>query len=62
MLSSALSVSHFAHAFKAEYRVSPYHYIIARRIERDKALLRTTDDTIASIVQCARLSEPIEIQ
>lgn len=47
----ALSVSHFAHAFKAEYGVSPYHYIIVRRIERAKTLLRTTDDTITSIAQ-----------
>lgn len=49
--SVALSVSHFAHAFKAQYGVSPYRYIIERRIERAKGLLRTTDHTIASIAQ-----------
>jgi AraC family transcriptional regulator len=48
---AALSVSRFAHAFKAEYGVSPYRYLIARRIERAKTLLRTTDDTVASIAQ-----------
>lgn len=50
---AALSVSRFAHAFKAEYGVSPYRYLIARRIERAKTLLRTTDDTVASIAQRA---------
>ncbi|MDB5042580.1 MAG: transcriptional regulator, AraC family [Candidatus Eremiobacteraeota bacterium] len=45
----ALSVSRFAHAFKTEFGVSPYRYITARRIERAKALLRTTDYTIARI-------------
>jgi len=49
----ALSVSQFAHAFKAEYGVSPYRYLIVRRIERAKTLLRTTDDTVASIAQSA---------
>jgi AraC family transcriptional regulator len=49
----ALSVSQFAHAFKAEYGVSPHRYLTVRRIERAKALLRTTDDTVASIAQRA---------
>jgi AraC-like DNA-binding protein len=47
----ALSVSQFAHAFKAEYGVSPYRYVIVRRIERAKTLLGTTDHNIASIAQ-----------
>jgi AraC family transcriptional regulator len=50
---AALSVSRFSHAFKAEYGMSPYHYLIVRRIERAKTLLRTTDDTVASIAQRA---------
>jgi AraC family transcriptional regulator len=47
----ALSISQFAHAFKAEYGVSPYRYVIVRRIERAKTLLGTTDHNIASIAQ-----------
>jgi AraC family transcriptional regulator len=49
----ALSVSQFAHAFKAQYGVSPHRYLTVRRIERAKALLRTTDDTVATIAQRA---------
>jgi transcriptional regulator GlxA family with amidase domain len=37
----------------AEYGVSPHRYLTVRRIERAKALLRTTDDTVASIAQRA---------
>lgn len=47
----ALSVSRFAHAFKAEFGMSPYRYITMRRIERAKGLLQTTDHTIARIAQ-----------
>jgi AraC-like DNA-binding protein len=51
-----LSVPHFSHAFKATYGVPPYRYILQRRIERAKVLLRTADDTIASIA--ARVGFP----
>jgi AraC family transcriptional regulator len=44
-----LSVTHFSHAFKTAYGVSPYRYIVQRRIKRAGTLLRTTDDTIAAI-------------
>jgi transcriptional regulator GlxA family with amidase domain len=44
-----LSVTHFSHAFKTTYGVSPYRYILQRRLKRARALLRTTDDTIAAI-------------
>jgi AraC-like DNA-binding protein len=46
---TGLSVTHFAHAFKATYGVSPYRYILQRRVERAKILLRTSEDTIAAI-------------
>jgi len=49
----ALSVSQFGHAFKAEYGVSPHRYLTVRRIERAKTLLRTTNDTVATIAQRA---------
>jgi AraC-like DNA-binding protein len=46
---AGLSVTHFAHAFKAQQGLAPYRYIMRRRIERSKRLLRTTDETIAAI-------------
>jgi AraC-like DNA-binding protein len=46
---AGLSVTHFAHAFKAEHGLSPYRYIVQRRIDRSKELLRTTDLTIAAV-------------
>jgi AraC-like DNA-binding protein len=46
---AGLSVTHFAHAFKAEHGLAPYRYIVRRRIERSKRLLRTTDETIAAV-------------
>lgn len=46
-----LSVTRFAHAFKAEYGISPYRYILQRRIDRSKQLLRTTDLTIAGVAE-----------
>jgi AraC family transcriptional regulator len=44
-----LSVTHFSHAFKTAYGVSPYRYIVQRRLKRAGTLLRTTDDTVAAI-------------
>lgn len=44
-----LSVTQFARAFKSAYGMAPYRYIIRRRVQRAKVLLRTSDHTIASI-------------
>jgi AraC-like DNA-binding protein len=44
-----LSVTRFSHAFKTSYGVSPHRYISQRRIKRAQTLLRTTDDTVATI-------------
>lgn len=44
-----LSVSHFSHAFTAAYGVAPHRYILQRRIQKAKALLRTSDATVATI-------------
>jgi AraC family transcriptional regulator len=44
-----LSLTHFSHAFKTTYGVSPYRYILQRRIKRAGTLLRTTNDTVATI-------------
>jgi AraC-like DNA-binding protein len=53
---AGLSVTHFAHAFKATYQVPPYRYILERRIARAKVLLCTTNETIARIA--ARVGFP----
>jgi AraC family transcriptional regulator len=44
-----LSVTRFSHAFKTVQGVSPHRYISQRRIKRAQTLLRTTDDTVATI-------------
>jgi AraC-like DNA-binding protein len=46
---AGLSVGRFAHAFRAEVGLAPYRYILQRRIERSKRLLRTTDASIAAV-------------
>jgi AraC-like DNA-binding protein len=42
---TGLSVSRFAHAFKAAHGVAPYRYVLERRIERAMVLLRTGNET-----------------
>jgi len=51
-----LSVSHFSHAFKAAFGVAPYRYILQRRLAKAKALLRTSEATIAEIAACVGFS------
>src|SRR5258708_37187516 len=38
--SAAMSMGHFSRSFKAAFGESPYSYLMTRRIERAKALLR----------------------
>lgn len=52
----ALSPGHFAHAFRNATGVTPHRYVVERRVERAKALLRTSDlalTEIAAMVGCA---------
>jgi AraC-like DNA-binding protein len=44
-----LGVARFPHAFKADNGPAPYRYILQRRIQRSKRLLRTTHAAIASV-------------
>jgi AraC family transcriptional regulator len=44
-----LSVSHFARAFRTSFGMSPYHWLLERRIDRGKALLLTSRLPIADI-------------
>jgi AraC-like DNA-binding protein len=44
-----MSESHFARAFRREYGESPAAYLMTRRMERAKALLRETDRPVTEI-------------
>ena len=44
--SAAMSAGHFSRSFKAAFGESPYSYLMTRRIERAKALLRRGDMSV----------------
>lgn len=46
---SGASQAHFARAFKQAFGIPPHRYLLTRRIERAKALLRDTDMAIIDI-------------
>ena len=46
---SSVSEAHFARSFKEAFGVPPHRYLLTRRIERAKALLRDTDTPILEI-------------
>ena len=46
---SAVSEAHFARSFKEAFGIPPHRYLLTRRIERAKALLRETDLSITEI-------------
>lgn len=46
---SGTSEAHFARSFKDAFGVPPHRYLLTRRIERAKALLRDTDLTVTEI-------------
>jgi transcriptional regulator GlxA family with amidase domain len=46
---SGVSKAHFARSFRDAFGVPPHRYLLTRRIERAKALLRDTDLSITGI-------------
>jgi AraC-like DNA-binding protein len=46
---SGVSQAHFARSFKAAFGVPPHRYLLSRRLERAKALLRDTDAPVIEI-------------
>jgi transcriptional regulator GlxA family with amidase domain len=46
---SGVSAAHFARSFKEAFGIPPHRYLLTRRIERAKALLRETDLPITDI-------------
>ena len=46
---SGVSEAHFARSFRQAFGVPPHRYLLTRRIERAKALLRDTDFAVTAI-------------
>jgi transcriptional regulator GlxA family with amidase domain len=46
---SGVSEAHFARSFKEAFGVPPHRYLLTRRIERAKAMLRDTDMPVTEI-------------
>lgn len=46
---SGVSEAHFARSFKEAFGIPPHRYLLTRRLERAKALLRDTDLSITEI-------------
>lgn len=46
---SGVSAAHFARSFREAFGVPPHRYLLTRRIERAKALLRDTDMPILDV-------------
>ena len=44
-----MSTAHFARSFRAAFGETPYNYLMTRRIERAKALLRRGDLTVTEV-------------
>jgi AraC-like DNA-binding protein/mannose-6-phosphate isomerase-like protein (cupin superfamily) len=55
---SHVSKYHLAHAFSAEYGVSPINYLISCRIHAAEYLLKTTDYSLALISRSCGFSSP----
>ena len=47
--SAAMSAGHFSRSFKAAFGESPYSYLMTRRIERAKDLLRRGDTSVTAV-------------
>ena len=47
--AALMSVSHFSRQFHAAYGETPYSYLMTRRIERAKALLRRGDLSVTEV-------------
>ncbi len=47
--AACMSTAHFARQFRAAYGETPYSYLMTRRIERAKALLRRGDRSVTDV-------------
>ncbi|MBO3746066.1 helix-turn-helix transcriptional regulator [Streptosporangiaceae bacterium NEAU-GS5] len=56
--AALMSAGHFSRSFRAAFGETPYSYLMTRRIERAKALLRRGDMTVTEVcfaVGCSSL-------
>ena len=56
--TALMSTAHFARRFREAYGETPYSYLMTRRIERAKALLRRGDMSVTDVCFDGRLHEP----
>src|SRR5690606_901939 len=47
--SASVSLSYFSRSFKAAFGETPHQYLMSRRMERAKALLRSTDMSVTEV-------------
>src|SRR5260370_34468763 len=53
--AAGLSRAHFSREFRRAFGEPPHAYLLARRLERAAALLRSTDGSVADILVAIRL-------
>jgi AraC-like DNA-binding protein len=54
---AGFSVHHFARAFRHSVGMSPHHYILQRRLQQAKRMLRETELSVAEIALSAGFSD-----
>jgi AraC-like DNA-binding protein len=56
--AALISTAHFSRQFRATYGETPYAYLMTRRIERAKALLRRGDLSVTEVCMAVGCSSP----
>jgi transcriptional regulator GlxA family with amidase domain len=56
--TALMSPGHFARSFRAAFGQTPYHYLMTRRIERAKALLRRGDVPVTEVCYAVGFASP----
>lgn len=57
-VSAAMSTGHFSRSFKAAFGESPYSYVMTRRIERAKAMLRAGEMSVTDVCFAVGCTSP----
>ena len=58
---SGVSAAHFARSFQQAFGIPPHRYLLSRRIERAKAVLRDTDLDVTRSCARHRLEQPRDV-
>ena len=56
--TALMSPGHFSRSFRAAFGQTPYHYLMTRRIERAKALLRRGDVPVTDVCYAVGFASP----